>query len=68
MIVKIKAKIELYDMESILILVPDHRPELAARFVAASLATAAQIWLVLGASAGYIYERLHRTDASEGGG
>ena len=32
-------------------------PELAAQFVAASLATTALFWVVLGASAGYLYRR-----------
>jgi cobalt transporter subunit CbtA len=36
--------------------------ELAAQFVAASLASAAIFWIVLGASAGYVYRRLAITD------
>ncbi len=40
-------------------------PELAAQFVVASLATSALFWLVLGASAGFVYGRLERIHASE---
>ena len=36
-------------------------PELAAEFAAASLATAALFWVVLGATAGLVYGRMQRT-------